>query len=385
MIKIDGIIGLPPGNYVSSHVIEKSMPIAEITPGLPNITKGMTVFKVSPAPAIYRELLNSVGFDRTEKSVNVAFLADSFPTDSFTNEYGESFLQKFTDIASQGVRDIMQATGTESASAGVGKLSEMVKGFGKAGGGTFGSMLEAAGAMGGKIETALHTIESKFGGAKTVGAMLAGARVDFPQLWRNSGFSPSYTMTVRLYNPKPGSKEYTERYIVGPLAVLLCLALPRTKEGNTYSWPFFQKIKAPGIYNLDPAMITNLTVIKGGDQQQISFNQALGIVDVRIDFGSLFNSILAGSKQPNRPTLYSYLKAMKDTLPPIKDFYSTTEKIVGYVKPESTEVSGITSEESQLINNQLGRRRVSASRPPTLIPNRVSNEDKGSYDDLVWW
>jgi hypothetical protein len=116
-----------------------------------------------------------------------------------------------------------------------------------------------------------------------------------------------------LYNPNPADPESTKKYIAGPLAAILTLGLPRSDNGRTYNWPFFHKIRSTGIYNLDPAIITNIAVIKGGDQQQIAYNQHLAIVDVRIDFSSLYNSILieeGGQTMTNRPTLRSYLDAL---------------------------------------------------------------------------
>ncbi|MCK5601514.1 hypothetical protein KAR91_06595, partial [Candidatus Pacearchaeota archaeon] len=140
--------------------------------------------------------------------------------------------------------------------------------------------------------------------------------VDFPQVWKNSGYTPSYTMTVRLYNPNPASLTATQKYIIGPLAALMLLGLPRSKDGSTYNWPFLHQIRAPGIYNLNPAFIQNVAVIKGGDQQSIAWNQRLAMVDVRIDFGSLYNSILAGEEYDSemRPTLRNYLAAMEEEI-----------------------------------------------------------------------
>lgn len=382
------IIGLPPGNYVSSHVIEESMPIAMITPCKPKATMGMTVFTLQPAWTEYNNLLKPLGFERADKEspVKVAFLADNFPTDSFTNEYGESFLQKITDVTSQGIREIMQITGTESLSGAMKRITGGAESVAKAiESKKISGIFEAAARGGEMARKAITAVEGTRGGG-TLSALLTGARVDFPQLWKNSGFTPSYTMTVRLYNPNPGSKRSTEEFIIGPLAVLLCLAVPRSSEGNTYRWPFFQKVSAPGIYNLNPSMITNISVIKGGDQQQIAFNQRLGIVDVRIDFGSLFNTMLVEegtTKQESRPTLYSYLDALRQTKGEIKSHYSTAEKMVGYTRPEDVEVSRIASEEPQLINKQKSKRLAPRSRPPGLIPNRVSDEDKSTYEDLT--
>ena len=53
-----------------------------------------------------------------------------------------------------------------------------------------------------------------------------------------------------------------------------------------------ENVKSKGIYNLSPGYISGVSVIKGGDQQNIAWNQHLSIVDVRMDFGSLYSSIL---------------------------------------------------------------------------------------------
>jgi hypothetical protein len=125
-------------------------------------------------------------------------------------------------------------------------------------------------------------------------------------------------MTVRLYNPNPRSVKDTKKFIVGPIVALMLLAVPITDNGSTYSWPFFHRILSPGIYDLNPGFISNITVIKGGDQQQISQQQRMGIVDVRIDVGSLFSTMVAGGtaiSQKTRPTVRKYAQAMLDPTP----------------------------------------------------------------------
>jgi len=327
MTTIPSIIGLPPRTYVSDKMILNSMPIASIRPCIPEFRKGMTLFSLksawdtgkSPDSPSYTELLSHLGFEiengSSVKAVRVAFIADNFPTDSFTNEYGESFLQKFTNVASEGAATINQLLGTRTATdafkniqtqlSGGGVVSEYLSKAMEKGGAAISGVMSSLSKMSGGASQNITDITSK---------MLAGARIDFPQVWKNSGFSPSYSMTIRLYNPVPSSETYTLKYIVGPIAALLLLAVPISGDGNTYNWPFLHKIKAPGIYNLDPAFISNVTIVKGGDQQQIAYNQRMGIVDVRIDFGSLFNSMLAGTKLTHdRPNVKSYIDAMKSS------------------------------------------------------------------------
>lgn len=325
-IAIPDIIGLPPGGYTTTDVIEASMPIASITPCEPVMELAITVFRIEPQVDKYKALLKAHGFTMRGNSIKVAFLADNFPTDTFQNEYGESFLNKITDVASQGAGELAQMMGAKSATEALQAMGETFSGMGKEMGGLGGTIIggvgKAATGVGAGTEKAIKYLESKEGGigalgggAKLISRMLAGHRVDFPQVWKNSGFQPSYTMTVRLYNPNPANPLSTKKYIIGPICALMLLGLPRTEDGSTYSWPFLHKIKATGIYGLDPAFISNVTVIKGGDQQNIAWNQAMGMVDVRIDFGSLFNSMVAGKtyNAKSRPTLGNYLSALEVT------------------------------------------------------------------------
>lgn len=324
LIEIPEIIGLPPGNYTTKDIIRESMPIARITPCVPAAQSSMTVFTLEESKDKYLELLEVHGYTMKQWPIKVAFLADNFPTDSFQNEYGESFLNKITDVASQGAGELAQMMGAGSATEAMEKIGTALSGMGEAVGGVTGGALGTAGKIAGGIGTGsekmIKYLESKKGAAGVAGTglglvskMLAGHRVDFPQVWKNSGFQPSYTMTIRLYNPNPASMEITDKYIVGPICALLILGLPQTEDGSTYNWPFLHKIRTDGIYNLDPSFISNITVIKGGDQQSIAWNQALAIVDIRIDFGSLYNSMVVGKEHigQNRPTLGNYLSILR--------------------------------------------------------------------------
>ena len=327
---IDYIIGLPPGFSTdevikgrTQTVMENSMPIAKIYPGMPSFTDGHSLFTRRPAfrgdgedNNSYMNILNSHGYDLKQPSYSgnttnegcivVAYLADSFPTDSFSNEYGEIFLKSLTNVASEGFGTVAQVTGSRTFGDVKDKLVTSLRDKG---------VLGEMGATG--IETvgdvATGALQAIFG-KRTVAvqsALLAGGRLDMPMIWKGSSFQPSYTMTIRLYNPDPGSKAATQKYIAAPLAALMLLGIPISTDTITYNYPFIHKIHSPGIYNIDPAFISNVTVIKGGDQQQIAFSQRLAVVDVRIDFGSLYSSLLA-SRGHNllRPTLTSYLDAL---------------------------------------------------------------------------
>jgi hypothetical protein len=321
----DGIIGLPPKSYVSDTMIRNSMPVLEILPGKPNFARGLALFSVEEDTETYDRILARTGFSISHP-IKLAFIADNFPTDTFTNDYGETFLQKSTDVVAENLGQIMQITGQQNAIQGAKSLLNLLGQGGEAVGGTVGQMMQSIAEQGEKGATALTQMMNRAAaqgggagmlgmGAQTINKLLANHRIDFPQIWRNSGYTPQYSITIRLYNPNPGSLESTERFVLGPLAAILCLGLPRTTDGRTYNWPFFHRINCRGLWHLDPGVITNINVIKGGDQQQIAYNHRLAMVDVRIDFISLFNSMIAEESTTNvtgRPTLKRYIDQMRD-------------------------------------------------------------------------
>jgi len=388
----NGIYGLPPSSWVSDEMIINSMPILEITPAIPNFDTGLNLFKVVDAQDKYLKILANHGYS-TSVPIRCAFLADNFPTDTFTNDYGETFLQKFTDVASQGVSQLIQMTGQETLSGAVGVMGEFTKNAGEGFGedSMIGGLLKSGGgaatSLANQLESYQKHLQSQGGGAGAIGGgvglvnkMMGGHRVDFPQVWRNSGFTPSYTATIRLYNPNPGNQVTTDKYIVGPLAVLLCLAIPRSDDGKTYNWPFFHKVRAKGIYNLDPAVITNIAVIKGGDQQQIGYNQKLGIVDVRIDFASLYGSMLVeeGKKTfTNRPTLRTYLDALNDTDKSLFTRRNLMNQVTG-AKAGAGDILDIRtsqlsrSELLQIEKNEAAKQRQAPAVEDVIATNRVS-------------
>ncbi len=398
----NGVYGLPPSTWVSDEMLINSMPVFEIIPGKPHFDSGLNLFRIDDATTEYKKILSNHGY-ATPLPIKCAFLADNFPTDTFTNEYGETFLQKFTDVASKGMSQMIQMTGSENLSGAIDKMGNFTTNVGEGFGedSVIGGILKAGGKGAQSVAQSFQNLQKNAsakggvggmlgGGAGLIDKMMGGHRVDFPQVWTNSGFTPSYTATVRLYNPNPGSAESTNKYIIGPLAVLLCLAVPRSDDGKTYNWPFFHKIKATGIYNLDPAVITNLTIVKGGDQQQISYNQKLSMVDVRIDFTSLYGSMLVEEGQKtftNRPTVRSYLDSLKAEDKTLSSTRDEVRKLTGAKAgvsdinaTQTTQVSEI--ERLRLLKYNAAKQRQAPIVSEVLSGNRVNRTIVNKQEEL---
>ncbi len=372
-IDIDFVYGLPPASHLTEQIVATTMPIAEIIPAEPSFNTGMNLFRLDDKWEIYHKLLEAHGFTRKETPIKVAFQADSFPTDSFSNEYGETFLDQFVQATSTGLNDLSQMFGARSAT-GLGE------GLGEAiGDNIIGKSISGGTQKIKDLQQKLKTQAEKKGknaianrivstASTTADALLAGGRVDFPLVWKNSSFTPSYTMTIRLYNPYPHNDDATEKYIIGPLTALLILGLPRTEnDSSTYSWPFFTKVKAPGIYNLQSSYINSISVIKGGDSQSIAYNQRLAIIDVRLDFGSLYGSILIDKKGSNisdRPTLGSYINALR----------GETDTPDLYAEPSGTSgISTTSSVSADITNSPTG---ANETKDMSEVPTSRSDSTK---------
>ena len=436
--EINFIIGSPPvnprdddvnapGNFrpgpPRQDVITNAMPLVHIQPGTPNLTQGLDLMSRNPAFTFGNETTTIEDVNRTNKSVSYlqqleklgftlkqgkpgipnfltcAYLADSFPTDTFTNEYGENFLQKITNVASEGMAGVSQMFGgrrfTDVASKGLDLVADAT----------------GTGGLKDKLMGQLKAFAPDIDKSSTVGRILdnvnvlaAGGRIDFPMLWKNSTYAPSYTMTIRLYNPNPNSLKTTAKYIIGPVAALLLLGLPQSVGAGAYSWPYIHKFWSPGIYDLDPGYISNITVIKGGDQQQISWKQRMGVVDVRIDFGSVFNSILSNaSASRNRPTLSGYLNAMageKEGVYGLTDFNRANNEenqspvTIERTKNIGSNSGGLTNKEILHYSaNRAGQRadlsptqektQLDITEPGEIIQARVTEDLKEIADNLI--
>lgn len=380
LIKLPNIIGGPPstgsGLKSTENLLTDSSLTLTIYPCVPEMVTGISLFKLIPAwdkctsaGGSYVEMLDKVGYTPSDeqikqKGIIIRAQADSFPSDTFTNEYGEHFLSGMMDVAGAAFGQLTQMTGAPNALLAGDEIVEGIGQMGEGMGGTVGGAISGlAGMLGGGGAKVNDWINSKAstkgkGVSGLVGTMaagmnklLAGSRIDFPMIWKSHSYSQTFTCTVRLYNPDPGNDKATRDYILAPLAGLMTLAMPRvtTEDAGfiTYDYPFFHKIDCPGLFHIPSGAIQSMTVVKGGDQGLVGFNQRVAIVDVRIDFVNLFSSMINSTDgSDSRPTVKSYLnnlsgkKELEDIY--IDEFKVTTPSILKQTKKPTTEYTANT-------------------------------------------
>lgn len=382
--KLQPIIGLPPSSYMPDYFIKNSFPIVEFTPATPSSEGGgLNVYKLTNSWGEYSDILKSHGYeaDQEAKKLKLAVVADSFPTDTFSNEYSESFLDSIANTASAGMSAVAQMLGQRNLTGVADEAVKALENSGIPGAGMVAGGLKGASGMGDKMINYGKANTGKFGqmigkAGSILNNTMAGARIDFPMVWGNSNFNPSYTFTVRLYNPNPGNLEYTKKYITGPLAAIMLLGLPISDAAGTYNWPFFSKISVPGLWNLNAGVITNITVIKGGDQQQIAWNNRMGMCDVRIDVISLYNTMTVNragdGENSDNPTLSSYLKNMSG------------ERIIEKRVHEDPQFVSSTpgSNQTQLTNYVVLPGADESTTTSDQLVARVSESDSDLYNEL---
>ena len=382
-IKLPHIIGLPPldGNQVvkngpyTDDLIRDTMPIIELFPAYPkaNFTGGLQTYRLelgmkkssgSMTRSFKDELNQLYGinlYDDNTNSLKVAFMAHSPPMDSFSNEFSESLFQGLANIASRGVRELTFIAGTENLK---GLISSGLQKMDAATGGWITKLQEKAEKS---TSPALKNIINNLGGIGE--AAILGKRIDFPQFWDSASWSASHSIHVRLYNPFPNDIKSTNKYITGPLAALLMFVVPRTSDdGNFYHWPWCCKYKASGLFDIQSGYVKSIQVIKGGDDNVIAYNQVPGIVDVKIEFGSLYNTLVSHSNdnEPERPTLTKYLE----------EFQNSKDWTGGGNADNKNQPIWLSSATSSI---SPGEKKVSPGEKahPTSIPSREQQADEG--------
>lgn len=428
---LDEIIGLPPGYGDSmapdapnmNDVVRDSFPILEIIPAMPELKIGLEMFYLKEAMttkpssdslSYYEELKQYYNYNLNPNTISnnrlkFAIQSNSFPVmESFANDYGESMFQGITDIASQALNQFRFMAGAGNVQDALGKIKgaassmglDKVSGAISAGEKGLSSILnKGTEATGGNVDFNQA--------ASTIGNVLLGNKIDFPQVWKYSSWTPSYTANIRLYNPYPASKDATKRFIIGPLAALLMFVVPRSSDGYTFSWPWLCKYRVPGLYNIQSGFIRDVTVIRGGDDNHFALNSVPGIIDVRLTLGTLYSNMIGGDPENlntrSNPTLLHYLDEMTGEADQFrsgpKDWSNGTD---GYINDElSTKDSGpewkqqgypnVLTNLQSLASSTVGVTKVAQAASQEAseniqdrneIPDRITSYQQNVYNQL---
>jgi hypothetical protein len=311
MINLPKVIGLPPvesGDDKTKTKIQQSFPIMRVYPMEPDFGKALQIYRLKPSMAQFKSILNKYGYNLNSgfQYLELAFINEGSISESFSSDFGDSFVESMANAVSDKFLDARQLLGVGSVqdmekkiTNGLNTLADKLP--------VGGDLVKAAGEGATKI---LQMGESN-SLTRSLKNVLIGNKIDMPSIWKGSSASMDYGVTIRLYNPYPGNDEMFEKYIVGPLVALLLFVMPRSNDGVSYRWPFYCKIEAPGMFFLKYAAIKDMSITKGGDSAAFTYDQRPTLVDIKLTFSELHNVRLVmedgSASDSGIPTLKDYI------------------------------------------------------------------------------
>lgn len=94
--------------------------------------------------------------------------------------------------------------------------------------------------------------------------MLSGSQLYYPEIWADSSFGRSYTLSFKFYSPY-GDRESIFRNVYVPFISLLAMVLPRQDGVYGYREPFLVRASCPGYFECECGVITSFSFVRGGD------------------------------------------------------------------------------------------------------------------------
>lgn len=195
-----------------------------------------------------------IGF-RIEKGVDTS--------ESFSNETGESSISQIVNAKAQ------EAIDRKNSFAG--------------------GNLEGAGF----IKSAWDAISGVLSGAANAAGLatprniLAGSgKIDFPEIWKSSTFSRSYTFNMSLRSPYGDPVSILQNLYI-PLALLLGGSMPRSIGQSAYTAPFVCRAYCKGMFAVPLGMISHVTIKRGADQFGWSTQRLPTCIDVSFEIKDL--------------------------------------------------------------------------------------------------
>ena len=182
--------------------------------------------------------------------------AETRISDNFSNQTTQSTLASLTDTLSDKARELNFLIGSAAGGSGAGDLYEDLLSVGT-------DSIENVSSTISGILGQNNILSNILNGAKT---LISGGKMMFPELWSDSTFSRSYSVTLKLVSPS-GDKLSIFLNILVPIYHLLGFVLPRQSTGSKQSYfsPFLIRAYYKGLFNIDMGIITDMDITKGSD------------------------------------------------------------------------------------------------------------------------
>jgi hypothetical protein len=156
-----------------------------------------------------------------------------------------------------------------------------------------------AGAMA-NVASAIGAQEGDASLSASLGDAILGLNPMFPEVWKDSSFSRSYTLNFKFHSPYGNSASVYQNVLL-PFSMLLSLVMPVMANPGTYSEPFVFQLDCPGYFACDLGICTDFSFTKGGSENLWTADGLPRQIDVNMTVKDLY-PVLTASK--NNESLY---------------------------------------------------------------------------------
>jgi len=309
------IIGLPPFEFgdvsdfpghsdcEQNDVFTKCVfPKLILRPAVQEFANGLEYFTLNTEDgwSKYKAFLLRYGFKPNENKPYMVFCYQNLApfSETYSNEFGQSTLVGGLNVLGEGAREVMWVAGEDIKKgwqeAQQGKKGELAQ-----------QVVEGLGEMGAQAQGLLNTVVGEKRGTQITnlaGQLLSGGKLNFPMVWKSSSFDREYDISIRLWNICPDNIDMQNKYIIGSLYSLLPFVVPTSEDGATFKWPLLCTIQIPGQSIVKACYVKTVSVIRGGDANDVAWNQRVGTIDIKIAFGDLYTTMLDITGTPMNPT-----------------------------------------------------------------------------------
>ena len=309
MSNADGFNDSDYGDSVND-ALDNSLQIAQIFPMDTQISKSINIYKGKKAWSDFVSYLGANGIDVGKNSGHINVVCSQLTplSETYTNEFGQSELAGgLTSIMNGKLSEVAFATGWNSDTIKNASQEDGIIGF------------LASGAD--KTIGGLGDLIGKFAGQQNGEdfkdfASNPAQKIDIPSMWKGNSFSAQYELSVRLFCYNVNNEQEYGSKIIASLGALMQFVCPRSKQGKFYQWPFLMEFKIPGLVHLPLAYCSNMTVLKGGDVNDLSWKWRPNMIDLRMTINTVWGVTINSFNQMNddgdRPTVSKELNTLSD-------------------------------------------------------------------------
>lgn len=211
--------------------------------------------------------------------------------------------------------------------------------------------------------------------------VLKGNRLSLPKIWSESSYTPSFSVTTKLFSPY-GSPKAIQEFIIKPLTMILLMGVPHTEDMVSYGKPFALTIRAWGSSYLTLGGITSITLQRGGSDTLYNIYKQPLVINVNIEFTSLVDGIAAFATDRKELEIPKYEKESYAGTGHVLTLNSNSQSIDGEILPTVMPTLGNIIRSMQPVQFEdlsIGYGPQRSTRDTTMIGgNGSSTPDFGS-------